>query len=105
MECSKQLHTSLATKYCQYTCSWTEHDPLELLKTVEECIEGALKSADEKWLKLKVVAVGITNQRETTIVWDKESGQPLHRAIVWFDNRTASICHGFVKKLGSAVSL
>ncbi len=86
------------------SCRWTEHDALEILKTIEECIEGALKDAESKGLKLKVTAVGITNQRETTVVWDKGTGKPLYRAIVWFDNRTAPICHSFVEKLGSAVS-
>lgn len=86
-------------------CSWTEHDPLELLETVGKCIDKAIEAAKGKGLKLKITAIGITNQRETTVLWDKETGQPLYRAIVWFDNRTASICHSFVKKFGSAVSL
>lgn len=83
---------------------WVEHDALELLATVEQCIDGATQSAKEQGLELRIKAVGITNQRETTVVWDKDTGQPFHNAIVWFDNRTAPICHDFIKKLGSAVS-
>lgn len=82
---------------------WVEHDPTEILQSVEECIAGALEAAeDNKKEKVKVVAIGITNQRETTLVWDSKTGKPFHNAIVWFDSRTSTICHGFTKKLGSS---
>ena len=87
------------------TCRWVDHDPLELLATVEECLEGALGSVNEQGIQIKVKAAGITNQRETTVAWDKTTGKPLHNAIVWFDNRTSSICRGFAQRLGSAVRL
>lgn len=77
---------------------------MELLQTIDECIESALKAAKQEGRDSRVVAVGITNQRETSLAWDKNTGQPLHKAIVWFDNRTASLCHKIGKELGSAVS-
>lgn len=85
-------------------CRWIEHDPIELLQTVEECIEGAIKKAKDEGIQVKVLAVGLTNQRETTLVWDRVTGKPFYNAIVWFDNRTAPICHAFTQKLDSAVS-
>ena len=47
------------------------------------------------------MAVGITNQRETTLVWDRNTGRPLHNAIVWLDTRTAALCERLTKQLGS----
>jgi len=52
---------------------------------------------------VQVVAVGITNQRETTLVWDRATGRPLHNAIVWLDTRTAALCERLTKQLGSQV--
>ena len=69
---------------------WVEHDPVEIwesqLSTLRELMSRAGASAGE------IAAVGITNQRETTIVWDRSSGQPIHNAIVWQCRRTAPIC-------------
>ena len=78
---------------------------MEILESVRKCIDGALKAVEEKGMNVRIVAVGITNQRETTLVWDRSSGQPLHNAIVWFDSRTAAICRRFRDKLGSSVRL
>lgn len=78
--------------YCEITQiypqpGWVEHDPLEIWESVKKtCAE--LPAA----LLSKVVALGITNQRETTIVWNKNSGRPIHNAIVWQCRRTAPIC-------------
>jgi len=69
---------------------WVEHDPVEILDaTVATLAEAAAEAAarDEP-----VAAIGITNQRETTVVWDRRSGTPRHRAIVWQDRRTADRC-------------
>jgi glycerol kinase len=69
---------------------WVEHDPFEILKsqlsTLHKVIRDCGVAADQ------VKAIGITNQRETTVVWDRKTGQPLYNAIVWQDKRTASIC-------------
>src|SRR3954463_11665889 len=69
---------------------WVEHDPNEILATQRETAREAVRTAN---VSLKdVMAVGITNQRETTILWDRQTGEPLHNAIVWQDRRTAPLC-------------
>ncbi len=69
---------------------WVEHDPEEIWRTSLEVMGGALKSAPLGPGDLK--AIGITNQRETTVVWDRKTGQPLHPAIVWQSRQTSDIC-------------
>lgn len=69
---------------------WVEHDPEEVWRTVLECVAEARRAYAEP-----VEAVGITNQRETTVVWDRRSGEPVHRAIVWQCRRTAELCHRY----------
>jgi glycerol kinase len=68
---------------------WVEHDPLEIWRRTENVIEVALDRA--RLTAADLAAVGITNQRETTIVWDRETGRPYHNAIVWQDTRTDRI--------------
>jgi glycerol kinase len=69
---------------------WVEHDPKEILDT--QC-GTAREVVETAHIDLKdLLAVGIANQRETTIIWDRESGEPLHNAIVWQDRRTTPIC-------------
>jgi glycerol kinase len=65
---------------------WVEHDPIEIAARVEETIAGGLRAAGLTGLDL--AAIGITNQRETTVVWDPRTGRPWHNAIVWQDART-----------------
>jgi glycerol kinase len=65
---------------------WVEHDADEIWRRTREVIDGALAKSDVEAGDL--AAIGITNQRETTVVWDRESGQPIHNAIVWQDTRT-----------------
>ena len=74
---------------------WVEHDAMEVWASVQTVIAGALAKAhiDVKDL----AAVGITNQRETTVVWDKNTGKPIHNAIVWQDTRTDLICNELAK--------
>lgn len=69
---------------------WVEHDPMEILQTVVTCCQQVVKSAGLTWSS--IIAVGISNQRETTICWDKQTGQPVYPAIVWQDRRTAADC-------------
>src|SRR2546422_1401855 len=69
---------------------WVEHDAGEILRTQLACARAALKKA--KLEPKGVAAIGITNQRETTVVWDRRTGKPVHRAIVWQDRRTAARC-------------
>ena len=66
---------------------WVEHDPLEIWGTVKDSVQE-LKSRNKE----KIAGIGITNQRETTIIWDKNTGLPIHNAIVWQCRRTADIC-------------
>lgn len=69
---------------------WVEHDALEIWQTVVSVCRSALQQAGVT--AHDIVAIGITNQRETTVLWDRATGQPLHRAIVWQDRRTAAVC-------------
>jgi glycerol kinase len=70
---------------------WVEHDPLEIWARTQDVIQGAMQRAGAT--ADNIAAVGITNQRETTLVWDKNTGQPYYNAIVWQDTRTDKICH------------
>ncbi len=77
---------------------WVEHDPMEIMATVENTIKGALSKAG---LTAKdLVAVGVTNQRETTVLWNKHTGKPYYNAIVWQDTRTDKICNELEKDGG-----
>ena len=69
---------------------WVEHDPMEIWERTQSVIAGALRSAGASGAD--VVAIGIANQRETTVVWDRHTGRPLCNAIVWQDTRTKGIC-------------
>lgn len=69
---------------------WVEHDPEEIWESVVWSIRQALEKANVK--ASDIAAIGITNQRETTLLWDRETGKPLHNAIVWQDRRTAKHC-------------
>ncbi|MEM1322174.1 MAG: glycerol kinase GlpK [Bacteroidota bacterium] len=81
---------------------WVEHDAEEIWATQLKVAQEVLKKQGVKPSDL--AAIGITNQRETTLIWDKKTGKPIHRAIVWQDRRTASICDKMkAKKLGPYV--
>src|SRR5881227_3692223 len=69
---------------------WVEHDPEEIWRATVEVCRGAL--AEAKLEAAALAGIGITNQRETTVVWDRASGKPIHNAIVWQDRRTADAC-------------
>ncbi|WP_306016115.1 glycerol kinase GlpK [Oceanicaulis sp. MMSF_3324] len=69
---------------------WVEHDPEVIWATVLSTARKAMRAAEEQdW---RIEAIGVTNQRETTLVWDRATGQPIHNAIVWQDRRTAKTC-------------
>lgn len=70
---------------------WVEHDPEEIWSSTLSVARAAFRDAESKGLEVK--AIGITNQRETTVVWDRQSGRAIHDAIVWQDRRTADICN------------
>jgi len=69
---------------------WVEHDPKEILSTQLGMLQKVL--SENKISPKSVAAIGITNQRETTVVWDKKTGEPIYNAIVWQDKRTAALC-------------
>src|SRR5690606_2870067 len=77
---------------------WVEHDPREIWLRVEEVVEGALRKSGAA--ATDIVAVGITNQRETAVVWDRATGEPVHNAIVWQDTRTDEICEELAREGG-----
>jgi len=77
---------------------WVEHDPLEIWQATQDVILGALKKHD---IDIKdIAAIGVTNQRETTVVWEKATGKPVYNAIVWQDTRTDQICNDLAKDGG-----
>ncbi|RDW93759.1 glycerol kinase [Aspergillus mulundensis] len=78
---------------------WHEHDPLELVSSVEACVEEAVQQFEVNGNdRQSIKAVGITNQRETTVVWDYETGKPLYNAIVWTDTRSQAVVDELKKK-------
>ncbi len=77
---------------------WIEHDPLDILNSQLDAAKGALEKSGIS--AMQIAAVGITNQRETTIMWDKNTGKPICNAIVWQCRRTADICAALSKQVG-----
>jgi glycerol kinase len=77
---------------------WVEHDAVEIWNNTQDVIQGALSKGNIS--SNEIAAIGITNQRETTLVWDKKTGQPIYNAIVWQDTRTDVIINKFAKQGG-----
>ena len=77
---------------------WVEHDPFEIWQRTEAVIRGVLTKANLE--ASDIAAVGVTNQRETTMVWDRHTGRPYYPAIVWQDTRTDTICNELARKGG-----
>ena len=75
---------------------WVEHDPEEIWRLTVKTIKQSINKT--KNLKAKIISIGITNQRETTILWDKNTGKPVYNAIVWQDRRTLKICENLKKR-------
>ncbi len=90
-----ETHVPVATAQKEFDqhfpqSGWVEHDPEDIWETtLSMCREAIAKAGATAG---EIAAIGITNQRETTVVWDREKGRPLHRAIVWQDRRTADAC-------------
>ena len=79
---------------------WVEHDPEEIWATQLSTAKAALQKA--RLNGRDIAAIGITNQRETTVLWDRKTGAPIHNAVVWQDRRTAPICDDIRKDFGAA---
>ena len=77
---------------------WTQMDPMVILSTVETCAAAVLQKAGAT--ARDVLGIGITNQRETTVVWDKRTGAPLYDAILWHDGRTSDVVQALRTELG-----
>jgi glycerol kinase len=77
---------------------WVEHDPLEIWQRTQEVVQNALHKSD--LTAADIATIGITNQRETAIVWNRLTGQPYHNAIVWQDTRTDTLCNQLAKEGG-----
>jgi len=75
---------------------WVEHDPEEIWNDVKELIKKILKN--NKIYSSNIISIGITNQRETTVLWNKKTGKPIYNAIVWQDRRTVNYCNDLRKK-------
>ena len=69
---------------------WVEHDPADLWSSVSGTARGVIERAEIA--ATSIAAIGITNQRETVLIWDRDTGHPIHNAIVWQDRRTADLC-------------
>jgi len=98
---SGQIHALAQKEFTQFfpQPGWVEHDANEIWSSQVSVAAEAIAKAG--LMAKSIAAIGITNERETTIVWDRSSGQPIHRAIVWQDRRTASFCDE-LKKNGKA---
>ena len=90
-ECGGSIYTA-QKEFTQYfpRDGWVEHDAEEIWASILEVTGEAIKQANKN--DLEIIAAGITNQRETTVIWDRQTGTPLYNAIVWQDRRTAASC-------------
>uniref|UniRef100_A0A7S2SJ45 glycerol kinase n=1 Tax=Mucochytrium quahogii TaxID=96639 RepID=A0A7S2SJ45_9STRA len=82
---------------------WCEHDPMEIWENTKACIQTTMEKAN--LMAEDLSAVGITNQRETTVAWDKTTGKPLCNAIVWMDMRSHTVCEAVIAKVGGKEKL
>ena len=87
-----RVHSSAQKEFKQYYPSdgWVEHDPFRILESQGLAVADAMRSGGLK--ASDIAAIGITNQRETTVVWDRKTGEPIYNAVVWQCRRTADIC-------------
>lgn len=92
--CSHASH-NMCLSVC--LCRWFEQDPDEYVGSVRTCLDEVAKQVNPKQLK----GIGITNQRETTVLWDKRTGKPLHPSLIWSDGRTAAIVKRMIERTPS----
>eukprot|EP00931_Biecheleriopsis_adriatica_P114992 TRINITY_DN90850_c0_g1_i1.p1 TRINITY_DN90850_c0_g1~~TRINITY_DN90850_c0_g1_i1.p1 ORF type:complete len:527 (+),score=95.71 TRINITY_DN90850_c0_g1_i1:60-1640(+) len=93
-----QIHAQAQLEFTQHfpQPGWCEHDPNEILDSVMQCVEAVLTKGQVR--KEDIASIGIANQRETTVAWDSETGEPLCPAIVWMDTRTTGIVEALVQE-------
>ena len=75
---------------------WVEHDPEEIWKTTLQVVKNVIHNCKKK--NIKILTVGIANQRETVVMWNKATGKPIYKAIVWQDRRTENLCQKLKKR-------
>lgn len=93
----QKVHTQIFPKP-----GWCEHDPIEIIQVINSLIEELVKKMEDYNLDYHDIrAIGVTNQRETTVVWDKFTGKPIYNAIVWHDTRTSEFIDEMIKKTGN----
>ncbi len=98
-----KIKASANEEFTQYfpKSGWVEHKPDDLYETVINVCKEVIKKSN---IKVKdILSIGITNQRETTIVWDKKTGKAIYNAIVWQDRRTSKMCQA-LKKMEMKIS-
>ncbi|CAO1406656.1 unnamed protein product [Diamesa tonsa] len=94
--CSHEIHITQISEQPQHL----EHDPIEILNAVRECASVVIHLLPNYgFTKQNIVCIGVTNQRETAVCWNKVTGEPLYNAIVWSDSRTSSTVDDFLAKL------
>ena len=93
-----QIHDIVQKEFKQYfpKDGWVEHNPIEIWNDVKNLIKKILKK--NKLISENIISIGITNQRETTVIWNKSNGKPIYNAIVWQDRRTSNYCLKLKKK-------
>ncbi|XP_042904867.1 glycerol kinase-like [Parasteatoda tepidariorum] len=92
----------IETKQLYPQVGWVEQDPLEILSSVQTCIEKTVEKLKNFEINpLNIKAIGVTNQRDTTVVWNKFTGKPLYNAIIWLDTRNVNTGDQLSKKRGS----
>uniref|UniRef100_A0A3B0MN86 glycerol kinase n=1 Tax=Theileria annulata TaxID=5874 RepID=A0A3B0MN86_THEAN len=100
---SMNILASSKSKHTQYhpKSGWCEHDANEIMDSVYNTMNECIRKLKEKVPNFLLVGVGVTNQRETVVVWDKDTGKPLHNAIVWLDIRAGTEANKMVELYGS----
>ena len=99
--CGRRQRASAYEEHAQLTPQpgWVEHDPEEIWQKTVDVIRGALGQAGlADGAAGRLAAVGVTNQRETSVLWDRRTGRPLYRAIVWQDTRTRDACRALIDR-------
>ncbi len=93
-----KIHDIVQKEFKQYFPNegWVEHNPIEIWNDVKYLIKKILKK--NKLSSKNIISIGITNQRETTVLWDKHNGKPIYNAIVWQDRRTSDYCLKLIKE-------
>jgi glycerol kinase len=99
-KCSMLAISQRAHKQIAPQQGWVEHDPIEIYNNIVKCYQHVIEKA--KLRPRDIASIGITNQRETTIVWNKKTGEPLYNAIVWMDTRTKHYVENMKQQLGGA---